>query len=129
MGVDLCTVDDVINEGNISGTALNEKIVWKIINLSGDIKTDTKDDTLDRSNRDARRCCVFGVLAWLEKKKMIASSRQTLQEREGNTAVVYKDESDVSTTAKQNVSYLDEYKKYLARLRPMPPVGSKMRCH
>jgi hypothetical protein len=131
MGVDLCTVDDVINEGTIEGTALNDKIAWKIIDLSDDIRFESDDDTLTRANRDAKRACVFGILTWLEQKRLIASSRKAYQEREGQTMVSFEqragDPKDISQYA-VHMSYSELFEKYMQRLVPYTPIGSKLPC-
>jgi hypothetical protein len=127
MGVDLCDLDDIISEGLIEGTTLNETIANKISTLSDDIRFDTDDETLTSANRNAKRACIFGVLAWLEKQKMITSSRQTVLEREGNTEIQYNTGATETTQYRKSLSYIDEYYKYLYRLMPYTPVGSTLR--
>ena len=67
---DLCTLKDVLDEGDIDTDVLNDKIVTKITKLSDLIRFSTGISDLDITNLDARYCCIYGVLAWLEKRRM-----------------------------------------------------------
>ena len=122
----LCAIDDVILEGAFHSTPdLREKIEYKIRNVSEHIRR------LSHKNLDneqyrlyARMACVYGVLMWLESKKLIAPSRMD-SVREGNIAIVY----NTGLSGGNNnppPSYKDSYDHYMAFILPRPPVGASI---
>ena len=131
MGADLCTLQQVIDKGYIIDTSLNSLISNQISEISDEIRFDcfgtTDDTTLSINNLDARRACIFGVLAWMEYRRLIPSTRLTRKEREGGTELDYGT-TTLKNEYKQLLSYADEFARYMARLVPMPPVGSKIPC-
>lgn len=129
MSGDLCTIYDVKKEGGIDSDILNTKIADKISILSDELRyivTGDANGPLDSTNYAALRCCVYGVLSWLEKKKYIKSSLRHYQEREGTEMISNEDKgADQDTVGHYIVhdSYPEQYRKWLRKLMPKP-IGS-----
>lgn len=120
--VDLCTLEDVKEEGAIEGTSYDSKIAYKITDMSEEIMEVIGDDTLTRNNRNARKACVFGVLDWLEKKKIITTAKNVTSESEGDLSRSYSQESSTSNGLAPT-SYKDDFEKYMLRLMPVTKTG------
>lgn len=120
----LCTVEDVIFEGNLQNTTnLNQKIEYKIKNMSNYIhERSFKDLNHEKHRFNARMACVYGVLSWLESKRIIPSS-SALNIREGNISITYRGPLDENTG--QPLSYDQQYEHYMGFLLPLPPVGAQ----
>lgn len=127
----LCSVQNVKSRGFIQGDFLDDTIIDWIMDMSEEIRFESDDQTLTSANLDAKRACIYGVLMWLEQKKLMPSSRLTYQEREGNVMVSHEqragDPKDISQYS-GHYSYTEQYDRYMARLIPYTPVGSKIRC-
>jgi hypothetical protein len=129
---DLCTVQNVKSRGYIQGDFLDSTIADWIIDMSEEIRFESDNgDTLTSDNLDVRRACIYGVLMWLEEKRLIPSSRLTYQEHEGNISVSHEERSGdpkaISQYATHN-SYAEQYKMYMARLVAYTPIGSTIKC-
>jgi len=124
---DLCTINDVKKQGGIDGDLLDTKIADQISILSSEIRyivTSDPNGTLD--SYPASRCCVFGVLSWLEKNKLIRSTLRHYQEREGGDMISNEDKgADQKDIGRYIVhdSNPEKFRKWLRKLLPKP-IGS-----
>lgn len=109
-GEDLCDVEDVLNEGNIMPESFDEQIAWKIESLSEDIKEETRRPNLTSENRIARKCCIYGVLAWMESAKLITTSRAPVSQSEGDVSMSF---SQFNKQTYLEQSYEGKYFAYL----------------
>jgi hypothetical protein len=123
---ELCTVEDVILEGVlISNKDLDDKIEYKIENVSQHIHQITnKDISKGDASFSARMACVYGVLAWLESKNMIASSKEITSLHEGGVSINYNP-NQTNHANTQSLSYTSLYQHYMNRLVGTAPIGSR----
>jgi hypothetical protein len=101
---------------------LDTKIADKISVLSDELRyvvTGDPNGILD--GFPALKCCVYGVLSWLEKKKYIQSSLRHYQERQGLDMISNEDKgADQDSVGHYIVhdSYPEQYRKWLRKLLP-----------
>lgn len=111
----LCTVEQVKLEGQIKTSAYDEDIAYKITDLSEDIREIVNDPTLTSDNKNARKCCIYGVLEWLEQKNVNINSQNVSSIKEGDKTVSYANNTSSSSTATPK-NYTEEYNHYLSLL-------------
>ncbi len=118
---DLCTLQQVKQEsaGRITDDTMDSDITYKITDLSE--KLTEMDSTLTNSNRTARKCCIYGVLAWLVLNKKIKENKKISSFKSGNFSVNYTnsniDEDNESSDCKI-------YRELYLKLMPLPPIGA-----
>jgi asparagine synthetase A len=121
---ELCTVDEVKQEsaGRIKDNTLDSDIQYKITDLSE--KLLEKYPSLTSNDRTARKCCIYGVLAWLILNKKIKENKKISSFKDGNFSANYTN----NTTTDDNDSIeCKTYKKLLRQLMPTAPIGAKVR--
>lgn len=117
--VDLCTVDQVKIEslGRITDDSLDTEIEYKISDISEKLLEMNPDFTT--TNRTARKCCIYGVLAWLSTYQKISEKKKVVSIKDGDITVNYqnssKDESHGNTDC-------EIYKSLLNELMPSRPI-------
>lgn len=118
----LCNVEDVVFEGDIKLTSeLEKKIEYKIQNISTHIAQLTyKDPSNEKYIFHAKMACIYGVLTWLESRKLISPS-SVVNVREGNISITYQSDDD---EGQYPSSYKELYNYYMAFLLPYPPTGN-----
>lgn len=117
-GVSLCSIDDVKNEGGLSSDANDEQIAYKIDNLSEYLLSEKSPTATDY---DLKMCCVYGVLAWLEAKKLIPTTRQAMSMTEGDTTQMFQQGGQTKNYV--IVSNEENYFLYLAKILPLISPG------
>lgn len=135
---DLCTPEDVLNEGNITPDMQTDymlsSIQYKITDLSSYIKSAdvTNNPTLQpydptqpiqqqQNEYNATKACTFGVLQWLESHKLIRMTEKLVLQKEGDT------EQRFSENSNSYPSYTDLYNYFINKLIGNPPVGARVR--
>ncbi len=122
---DLCTFEDLVDEDDRvevyeDDTSKMEKIAKKITKISALIKSPPRDPELTSDNIYANMCCIYGVLAWMEKAKTfkeIETSKDVQSWTEGDRSRTYV-KSTASTSQEADLSYDELYQKYLTLLSP-----------
>lgn len=120
--VELCTVDDVKNEslGRISDNSLDESIEYKIQDISEELSK--LDPTLTRDDRDARMCCIYGVLAWLSSNQQINENKKVVSIKDGDVTVNYANDNSSSN---ENSDYII-YTSLKNKLTPFRPIVTRL---
>jgi asparagine synthetase A len=120
----LCIVDEVKQEsaGRITDNTLDSDIQYKITDLSE--KLLEKYPSLTSKNRTARKCCIYGVLAWLILNKKIKENKKISSFKDGNFSANY---TNTSTEEDNDSVECKTYKKLLRQLMPAPPAGAMAR--
>lgn len=115
--VDYCTVDDVKKEGKIEIDSMDDSIEYKITDVSEFIDLKKKDVSEEYY---LKKVCIFGVLMWLERQKLIASTKNAQSMSEGDLSM------SVGLSKKssyENESYSDWYYYYLSMIMNPPEPG------
>lgn len=126
--MDLCTIDDIKKEGNLSDEFIEEHeslIGVKIADISA--KLLKIRPSLTRDNITARKCVVYGVLAWLQLRGYLAPSQESPGHigggevksiREGDITVTYASPAEVGLRQSRQTEYdyCSMYKRLLARI-------------
>lgn len=116
--VDLCTVDDVKNEslGRISDDSLDESIQYKISDISVELLG--LNPALTREDRDAKMCCIYGVLSWLSSNQKIKENKKIVSVKDGDVTVNYANDSSSSANNPDTILF-DSLKSKLTPFRPI----------
>jgi hypothetical protein len=121
---DLCTITQIKQEsaGRIKDNNLDSDIQYKITDLSD--KLLEKYPTLTSTDHTARKCCIYGVLAWLVLNRKIKDNKKISSFKDGNFSVNY-----TNNIAKDDNDSIEckTYKKLLRQLMPTPPAGAMAR--
>lgn len=119
MVCNFCTLSDVKNEGQITNTALDEAIVYKIQSLSEELDEKKIDGATDFN---LKKACLYGVLSWLEKKSLIQSTVTVASESEGDVSRSYF-VSGKTQSVGTDKSYNEKYLEYLYQVIEIPTLG------
>ena len=118
--VDLCTVEQVKIEslGRITDNSLDTEISYKISDISEKILE--IDSSFTISDRKARKCCIYGVLAWLSTYQKIKDNKKIVSIKDGDISVNYGNHSKEGT---EDNTDCEIYKSLLSSLQPFRPIA------
>lgn len=115
---DLCTLSDIKFYANKEDDdTYDSRMAQMITEVTSDLSTNIA--SLVQSDPNARKCCIYAVLVWLEEDKILPSSRSMNQIKEGDISITYQP-TRTGFSELVDMSNYEKYLYYLDKLTPLP---------